>query len=73
MAEDSGMTGWHTWAEVAAVCVAFGIAATAITLCIKILKFRRRNAELNPDIVPRPDGENRKYQCSSSAILVTLS
>lgn len=56
--EDSGMTAWETWAEAAAVCVALGIATTAITLCIKILRVRRRNAELNPDIVPRPDGES---------------
>ncbi|CAH0577829.1 unnamed protein product [Chrysodeixis includens] len=54
--ENSGMSTWETWVEAAAVCVALGIASTAITLCIKILRVRRQNAELNPDIVPRPDG-----------------
>ncbi|XP_073956693.1 hemicentin-1-like [Choristoneura fumiferana] len=47
---------WTRWLEVAAGGVAVAAAVAATALCVRALRARRENVELNPDLVPRSDG-----------------
>lgn len=46
------------WLEVMAGALALAAAVAASAVCIKLVKAKRDNSELNPDLVPRSDGEN---------------
>ncbi|XP_050360826.1 uncharacterized protein LOC126780399 [Nymphalis io] len=54
--EDVPMRSWTRWLEVTAGAVAIAAAVAATAVCIKLLKAKRDNSELNPDLVPRSDG-----------------
>ncbi|CAB3248479.1 unnamed protein product [Arctia plantaginis] len=54
--ENAPTRSWMRWLEAAAGVVAVAVAIAATAICIKALKSRRDNAELNPDLVPRSDG-----------------
>ncbi|KAI8431170.1 hypothetical protein MSG28_001209 [Choristoneura fumiferana] len=52
---------WTRWLEVAAGGVAVAAAVAATALCVRALRARRENVELNPDLVPRSDGEIKAH------------
>nr|XP_026500279.1 uncharacterized protein LOC113403871 [Vanessa tameamea] len=54
--EDLPIHSWTRWLEVTAGAVAIAAAVAATAVCIKLLKAKRENSELNPDLVPRSDG-----------------
>ncbi|XP_039764027.1 uncharacterized protein LOC120636557 [Pararge aegeria] len=47
---------WTRWLEASAGLVALAAAIVAAAVCIKLIKAKRDNLELNPDLVPRSDG-----------------
>ncbi|CAH2103669.1 unnamed protein product [Euphydryas editha] len=54
--DDVPIRSWTRWLEVTAGAVAIIAAIAASAVCIKLLKAKRDNSELNPDLVPRSDG-----------------
>ncbi|KAM3968480.1 cell adhesion molecule DSCAML1 [Aphomia sociella] len=54
--EESPSRPWARWLEASAGVVAVVAALIATVFCVRALKARRDNLELNPDLVPRSDG-----------------
>ncbi|KAG6444653.1 hypothetical protein O3G_MSEX003492 [Manduca sexta] len=54
--EKAPMPVWARWLEAAAATIVISVVIVAIAMCIKTLKGKRNNSELNPDLVPRSDG-----------------
>nr|XP_032527562.1 uncharacterized protein LOC116777888 [Danaus plexippus plexippus] len=56
VAETVPLYSWTRWMEVTAGAVAVTAAIGAAIICIKLMKTKRENMEMNPDLVSRTDG-----------------